>query len=89
MIVFFSQELNTAVKVKVLVKFKGIQVGFTKVPIDDRLSGKWIQIVPDDLYSSLLSHGWVIFIPILFLIELRHSFDSRSLWVPEYITEGA
>ena len=55
--VFLSQELNTAVEVKVLVKVKGIKVGLTKVPIDDRLSGKWIQIVPNDLYSSLLGHG--------------------------------
>ena len=55
--VFLSQELNTAVEVKVLIKVKGIQVGLTKVPIDDRLSGKWIQIVPNDLYSSLLGHG--------------------------------
>ena len=55
--VFFRHELNTAVEVKALVKVKGILVGFSKGPIDDRLSGKWIQIIPNDLNSSLLGQG--------------------------------
>ena len=56
-IFLLSHELNTAVEVKILIKVEGHLVGFFEVPFDNRLSREGVQVVPNDLNSSLLGHG--------------------------------